>query len=89
MADVPAVALTAVALGLYALHDLLIDNGLVAPGEAAANLRRFGPSGEMTPQIAELMRHVEGVAQGLDQRAFAQAPARSLSVIVGGKGDDA
>jgi hypothetical protein len=78
---IPAVALTAVALALYALHDTLVEKGVLAEGEVANTLRRFA-----NPD-ASLMAHVHALAAHLDERPFRVRPRNGLAVIDGGLGD--
>jgi hypothetical protein len=75
----PAATVTALALGLYALHDTLVEKGLLAEGEAAATLRRFRHDN------AELMANVEAVAENLDKRPFRFVPRKGFEVIEGGR----
>jgi hypothetical protein len=76
----PAATVTALALGLYALHDTLVEKGLLAEGEAAATLKWADRHDN-----AELMANVEAVAENLDKRPFRFVPRKGFEVIEGGR----
>lgn len=69
----------ALSLAIYALHDTLVERGVLAPGEVAQTLRRF-VSGDPT-----LMQYVDELAHQFDERPFRVLPNSGLTVIDGGK----
>ena len=78
---IPAIALTSVALALYALHDTLVDKGVLAEGEVATTLRRF------VHDDANLMAHIHALAAHLEERPFRVRPRNGFEVISGGRED--
>lgn len=76
---IPPAAITSLALAIYALHDTLVENGVLPPGAAAQTLRRFD-----CPDL-ELMQHVHQIATLLDLRPFRVRPDGGLEVIEGGR----
>jgi hypothetical protein len=78
-AQVPAAAVTSLAVALYALHDILVEKGILAEGEVANTLRRFAHDD------ANLMAHIHALAAHLDERPFRVRPHSGLEVIKGGR----
>lgn len=71
----PATTATALALAIYALHDTLVEKGVLAEGEVANTLRRF------RHDDPELMATVAAIAASLDERPFKVLPRNGLQVI--------
>lgn len=80
-AVVSPAAVTSMALALYALHDLMVEKGILAEGEAAMTLRRF------VHDDADLMAHVHAIAAHLEERPFRVRPRNGLEVVDGGRDD--
>lgn len=74
----PAATVTALALAFYALHDTLVEKGVLASGEVANTLRRF------VHDDPELMANVLAIVAQLDERPFRVLPRNGLQVIDGG-----
>lgn len=92
MKDIAPEALQAVAIGLYALHDALVEQGILEPGQTAAMLRSVGPATpDDGPALLPLMAYLHEVAANLEGGVFRFKPAANpesssaLRVITGGK----
>lgn len=78
----PPEATQALSLALYAVHDLLVTKGVLEPGEAAANLRRFISDDD------KLGGFIAAIAAQLDEMPFKPTTTRDImSVVDGGKQD--
>ena len=75
MTDEIIAAQRAATFALYAIHDLLVDKGLLEQGEAAATLRRF------TADDAVLMGMIAGIADNLEERPFKYRHGPDLRVV--------
>ena len=70
-------AIIALSLAIYALHDTLVEKGVLAEGEVANTLRRF------SSDDPALMGHLKSVADNFDARPFKVLPRNGLQVIKG------
>lgn len=92
MEQTPPEAVHAIALALYALHDVLVEKGVLEANETAARLRLFGPKEPSDAEaFAPLLAQIKQVAGHLERGIFrAPDPTRpiTLQVIDGGKTDE-